>query len=562
VPEPMSLALAVDWSGEQFVAVVSLAAALIPVLALLLPTGRKRVVYRVPLDAPVSVAHEQVGGDTFGLGIKILHNGIELSNPSLVLIRVKNAGRRTVSWRDWEVPLYCSFGGRVVVAAEVTTARQESLVNRVMPRPVVSEPTGVDDRSDRALRDAVSHWPGAAVVGRAGAGPVPAAAPGNALSGPGAPATYVVTSPFGLNRREWFRLLVLVAGPGDGVRVRGRIEDGSVVKEPTNRRPGVRAAVLTGSTLALVGLAAGLLFAPSIHATRAAHDPPSYCGEGQLVGQGSSAFEDIMKTLGRQYEHDCPGATVQYTATSSDQGTDSLARIDPADAPNRLAMSDGLVAATPTSLRRLEAHRVAVLTFAVVVNDQVGVRVKSLKREQLERIFTGEYTNWDQVVPGFDKPIHVIGRSSTSGTRRAFERQILKGRSELPPNSDDCDHRRDNGPAAGIKCERGDTKTLLDEVQQTAGAIGYAELAAASNKRYVATVQIDGFSANVAAVRGGLYNFWTIEYAYTYGDPSLDSLVAKFLKYLSTPYAAKMLESDQHLSCTAPDVPLLCSSSR
>jgi ABC-type phosphate transport system substrate-binding protein len=372
----------------------------------------------------------------------------------------------------------------------------------------------------------------------------------------------VVTSPFGLNRREWFRLLVLVAGPGEGVRVRGRIEDGSIVKERTNRRPGLRAATLTGSALALVGLAAGLLFAPSTHAAHAAANPPSYCGTGRLIAQGSSAFEDIMKTLGRQYEHDCSGATVDYTATSSDQGTDSLARIDPVDAPYRLAMSDGLTVAATAGPPKLESHRVAVLTFAVVVNDQVGARVKNLSRTQLQRVFTGEYTNWNQVVHGFDKPIHVVGRSSTSGTRRAFEREILQGKSEQQLNSDDCDVRRDRSKTGGIRCERGDTKALLDEVQQTDGAIGYAELAAAANKRYVATVQIDGYSANVAAVRGGLYNFWTIEYAYTYGEPSPGSLVAKFLGYLSTTIAAKMLESDQHLSCTAPDVPLLCNSSR
>jgi ABC-type phosphate transport system substrate-binding protein len=96
----------------------------------------------------------------------------------------------------------------------------------------------------------------------------------------------------------------------------------------------------------------------------------------------------------------------------------------------------------------------------------------------------------------------------------------------------------------------------------TDGAIGYAELAAASNKRYVATVQINGISPNAAAVRGGLYNFWTIEYAYTYGAPVPDSPVEKFLDYLKTPYAARILESDQHLSCTASDVTPLCNTPR
>src|SRR5262249_44735730 len=253
-----------------------------------------------------------------------------------------------------------------------------------------------------------------------------------------------------------------------------------------------------------------------------------------------TAFEEIMKTLGDQYERDCPGAIVDYTATSSPQGTDNLGRINPAEAPGRLAMSDGQVIPTRGHPVNLVAHRVAILVFAVVVNDQVGARVKTLSRVKLRRIFTGEYTNWNQIVPGFDKPIHVVGRSSTSGTRRAFEQQILGGRSEQQPNSDDCEARRDRSGTGGIRCERGDTQALLEEGQQTEGAIGYAELAAASNKPYVATVQIDGTYPNAAGVRGRLYDFWTIEYAYTYGQPGSDSLVSGFLHYLSTPYAIRV----------------------
>src|SRR5262249_11182110 len=163
--------------------------------------------------------------------------------------------------------------------------------------------------------------------------------------------------------------------------------------------------------------------------------------------------------------------------------------------------------------------------FAVVVNDQVNAHVKNLTKTQLQRIFTGEYTNWNRIIPNFDKPIHVIGRSSTSGTRRTFESRFLGGRSEAQPTSEDCLARRDRNPTGAIRCERGDTRTVLNEVQQTEGAIGYAELAAASNKRYVATVQVDEITPNAAAVRYGLYDFWTVEYAYTYGQPGPDSIV-------------------------------------
>jgi ABC-type phosphate transport system substrate-binding protein len=557
--------LDIDWSSEQFIAVISLAAALVPLLALVLPSGRKRIVYRVPLDAPVSVAPNHVGS-TFGLGIKVFREGAELANPSLVLIRVKNVGRRAVSWRDWEVPLYCSFGGRIVVAAEVTTARHESLIRRVRPRPAISEPENVDDEPDQEPVDTAGH-----VVGETAAVPASSVAPGSVAPGsvaPGSvvqgngagstpPPTYVVTRPFGLNGREWFRLLILVAGHGEGVQVHGRIEDGRIVKEHTNRRPGSRIAVLTGTALALVGLAVGLLLFPS---ASDAGDRPKYCREGRLVGQGSTAFAGLMASLGEQYARDCPGATVEYTAMSSAQGVESLAGIDPAEAPRRIALSDGRSVATDGPY--LQARPVAILVFAVVVNDQVGVRVKSLTKTQLQRIFTGKYTNWNSIVPGFDMPIRVVGRTSTSGTRRAFQSQILDGKTEQQPTSDNCMVRRDRRRTGGIRCERGDTRPLLAAVQQTRGAIGYAELGTASEKRYVATVQIDGVSPNAAAVSGDLYEFWTVEYLYTNGQPSSDSLVAGFLDFLSTPYATAALESDQHLTCTSEEVSQLCRANR
>jgi ABC-type phosphate transport system substrate-binding protein len=133
-----------------------------------------------------------------------------------------------------------------------------------------------------------------------------------------------------------------------------------------------------------------------------------------------------MDTLGEQYEQECPGASVDYTPTSSTLGTARLARIDSAEAPHRLAMSDGQALAADGQ-PGLEGHRVAILVFAVVVNDQVNAHVKDLTKAQLQSIFTGEYTNWNRIVPGFDMPIHVIGRNSASGTRHAFESKMPEG---------------------------------------------------------------------------------------------------------------------------------------
>lgn len=46
--------------------------------------------------------------------------------------------------------------------------------------------------------------------------------------------------------------------------------------------------------------------------------------------------------------------------------------------------------------------------------------------EQLKGIFTGKYTNWKQV-GGKNQKIIVINRAQGSGTRKAFESDVLKG---------------------------------------------------------------------------------------------------------------------------------------
>src|SRR5262249_9166815 len=246
--------------------------------------------------------------------------------------------------------------------------------------------------------------------------------------------------------------------------------------------------------------------------------------------------------------------------TSSALGTISLAGIDPAQAPNQLAMSDGLAAKTadPSTLKE---RRVAVVIFAVVVSKDVGARVKTLTPDQLKHIFVGDYTNWNKIVRDLNQPIHVVSRSSTSGSRRTFEEHILHG-TEQQLNSDDCVNRRPGAGGGVTQCEEGDTDSLLSRVEQIKGAIGYAELAAASRKLYVTTVEINGTAPNAANVLGNLYDFWTVEHAYTYGPPEPGSLVAGFLDFLSSQPATAVLESDQHLACTAREVSGLCREER
>jgi phosphate transport system substrate-binding protein len=60
--------------------------------------------------------------------------------------------------------------------------------------------------------------------------------------------------------------------------------------------------------------------------------------------------------------------------------------------------------------------------IAIVVNKANSV--SNLSKEQLQRIYTGEYSNWKQV-GGPDMKIVVVNREAGSGTRGAFEELVL-----------------------------------------------------------------------------------------------------------------------------------------
>jgi phosphate transport system substrate-binding protein len=61
--------------------------------------------------------------------------------------------------------------------------------------------------------------------------------------------------------------------------------------------------------------------------------------------------------------------------------------------------------------------------IAIVVNKANSIR--NLNKKQLQKIYTGEYTNWKEV-GGPDMKIVVVNREAGSGTRGAFEELVLE----------------------------------------------------------------------------------------------------------------------------------------
>ncbi len=89
--------------------------------------------------------------------------------------------------------------------------------------------------------------------------------------------------------------------------------------------------------------------------------------------------------------------------------------------------------------RSLKEDEAKVFQSVAIARDGLSVvvhpsnRVDGLTKQQVERIFAGEITNWAEV-GGEDRPIRLITREEGSGTREAFVKLVM-GKSRISPKA-------------------------------------------------------------------------------------------------------------------------------
>ncbi|WP_344839458.1 substrate-binding domain-containing protein, partial [Actinocorallia longicatena] len=289
--------------------------------------------------------------------------------------------------------------------------------------------------------------------------------------------------------------------------------------------------------------------------------PAPECFDGTLRLLGSTAFERTAEALRADYEALCGAATVEVDATGSNEGVRALTA---KGAGSTIAMHDGHLRpdSDEVGLRGFQGFPVSLLAYAVIVNKDTGVT--DLPVQTLRAIYAGADgpADWKRVRGGASLPIRLVSRTEGSGTRTIFEERVLQG-AEPGLSSRDCLRKDDLRAAARIvRCERSSQGQVLDLVDRTPGAIGYAELhLAADTARYpgVRVIALDGRRPGTAP---GEYPFNAPEVFYTYGFPANGTPVSAFLTYLSGPRARALLTRVGSPPCLAPTPPLaaLCRS--
>lgn len=178
-------------------------------------------------------------------------------------------------------------------------------------------------------------------------------------------------------------------------------------------------------------------------------------------------------------------------------------------------------------------HIVARDGIAVVVNPENPVSTLAL--EQIGKIYTGAYTNWNQV-GGPDKPIIVLSRESSSGTYVFFQEHVLK--------------KKDFTTKARLLPA---TSAIIQSIGDDAWTIGYAGLGYATeagNKVKILSVKADDNSSAVVpsekTVSSGEYIIARPLQIYSKGEPT--GVIKEFLGFCMSDAGQKIVKETGYVA--------------
>lgn len=220
---------------------------------------------------------------------------------------------------------------------------------------------------------------------------------------------------------------------------------------------------------------------------------------------GSTALQPLTEAVVEEYKAVQPLASITVQGGGSGTGLSQVqaGAVNIGSSDIFAEQQDGIDAS------KLNDHIVAVSGIVPIVNPQLGV--KNLSMDQLQKIYTGEITNWQQV-GGPDLAITVINRAEGSGTRVAFEQTVL-------------------GKKHAINAQEQDSNgTVKEIVANTPGAISYISFAYLN--KTVQALNIDGVEPTAANVTTNKWQLWSYEHMYT--QKKTTKATQQFINFMQT----------------------------
>jgi len=247
---------------------------------------------------------------------------------------------------------------------------------------------------------------------------------------------------------------------------------------------------------------------PSVPAPTTAIAGQLSCVAGSIAIAGSTAIQPLVTAAAKLYAGACPSASIDVQGGGSLVGLQQLAS-------GAVAIGDSDVRAEAADVTGVVDHVVAHQGFAIVTSKDVSVT--NLSQQQALDIFTCRITNWKDV-GGPDKPIVVVLRPATSGTRATFKALVLNG-------ADECQ--------SATTLTQDSSDAVRQAVEQTSGSIsviGFAYFADPAARQNLNIVKYQSVDPSVPNISNGTYKIVSDANMYTKGEVS--GLTKAFLDYM------------------------------
>jgi phosphate transport system substrate-binding protein len=224
-----------------------------------------------------------------------------------------------------------------------------------------------------------------------------------------------------------------------------------------------------------------------------------------ITSKGSDTMVILAQRWAEHYMRTAPETEIQVTGGGSGTGFAALQnRATDLATASRPIKPKEKVECIKTFKKLPAEYKVALDGLSVYVNRQNPL--EELLLDQLEGIFTGRITNW-QEVGGLDAPITLYSRENSSGTYEFFKEHVLKNRDF----------------AASTQTMPG-TAAVVQAVAKDPNGIGYGGAAfgrGAKALRIRRDAQSPAIAPSAESIANQSYPIW--RYLYIYVNPDLNN---------------------------------------
>ncbi|MDF2592477.1 MAG: phosphate transporter substrate-binding protein [Clostridia bacterium] len=202
--------------------------------------------------------------------------------------------------------------------------------------------------------------------------------------------------------------------------------------------------------------------------------------EQSITVNGSTSVQPLAEELAKAFKAKNPNIIIDIQGGGSGVGIKSAN-----DGVVDIGMSSREL---KTEEKNLKEFKIALDGIAVVLNP--ANPITDLTMEQIQKIYTGEITDWSQV-GGTAGKITVVTREEGSGTRGAFIE--LTG----------VDNDGDKTTATAIT--QGSTGAVMTTVSSDPNAIGYASFGSAKENTNIKMIKVNGVEASEENISAGTF---------------------------------------------------------